>query len=230
MAFLVAAMAVVLVFLVGGLLVWVSTSALKIAAGDKAFAYASMTLISLTMLRYLAMLIGAAMVFGGLMVSFFTHSRASKLEVGGTGGSSSGKVALATASPGIASIVVGAIVIVAALFSQGHFKYTDAEVKQARQDPATATGPVAPELRADKQPPSRPAGASVEVAAAKAPERIERPVETPPPPPPPAQAVPLAVQREMAVEAARRAVEAAKELASQTPARPGEATGDSAKK
>lgn len=89
-------------------------------AKDLSFAFSGMTLITLTLLRLLAMLVGAGMVFGGLVVSFYTHAQATQVQGEGGQGIKGG---LATHSPGITAIVVGAIVIVSALLSKGDYRY-----------------------------------------------------------------------------------------------------------
>jgi hypothetical protein len=90
---------------------------------DLTFAFAGMALVNLTLLRLLAILIGAGMVFGGLAVSFFTHEATTRLTAGHSEQSLGLKASLATSSPGIAAIVVGAAVILSALFAQGRHTY-----------------------------------------------------------------------------------------------------------
>jgi hypothetical protein len=92
---------------------------------DKAvFLFSSVSLVNLTLLRLLAILTGTGVIFGGLAVSFFTHAEANKLLIStGNTSQTSPKGALATHSPGIVAVVVGAIIIISALYSKSEFNY-----------------------------------------------------------------------------------------------------------
>lgn len=87
---------------------------------DTYFVFAGMTLLVGTLLRFLAILIGGGAVFAGLAVSFYTHANETQIE-GDITATAKGK--LATSSPGIAAIMVGAVVIIAALFAKGEYSY-----------------------------------------------------------------------------------------------------------
>lgn len=87
---------------------------------DSYFVFAGMTLLVGTLLRFLAILVGGGAVFAGLAVSFYTHEKATEIKAEAT---NSAKGTLATSSPGIAAIVVGAVVIIAALFATGKYSY-----------------------------------------------------------------------------------------------------------
>lgn len=83
-----------------------------------------MSLVTLTLIRLLAVLIGGAIAFAGLAVSFFVHQQAVRLDVGVAEKElGNAKAALATHSPGIVAIVIGALVIVAALFAKATHSY-----------------------------------------------------------------------------------------------------------
>jgi hypothetical protein len=105
---------------------------------DLHFAFAGMALVNLTLLRLLAILIGAGMVFGGLAVSFFTHEATTRFTAGRTDQSLGAKASLATSSPGIAAIVVGAAVILSALFSQSKHKYESPPLLYMQPDGSSA--------------------------------------------------------------------------------------------
>lgn len=90
---------------------------------DLAFAFSGMALLTLTLLRLLAILIGAGLAFGGLVVSFYSSATMANVEGGHEAAGGSLKAKLATNSPGIAAIVVGAAIILSALFAQGRHSY-----------------------------------------------------------------------------------------------------------
>lgn len=109
----------------GNIIVAFSGKAVDDHFNDKAvFLFSSVSLINLTLLRLLAILTGTGVIFGGLAVSFFTHAEANKLLIS-TGNTSqiSPRGALATHSPGIVAVVVGAIIIISALYSKSEFNY-----------------------------------------------------------------------------------------------------------
>jgi hypothetical protein len=112
-----------LIIFVAGTLLWITREMTTLGGKDLAFSFAGIGLLSLTLLRFLAILIGAGMVFGGLVVSFFAHTKASTIGASGTANGSPASFSLATASPGLAAIVVGAVVIVSALYAKGNYKY-----------------------------------------------------------------------------------------------------------
>lgn len=112
------------------------------ANDDPGFAFSGISLITLTLLRLLAIFFGAALSFGGLVVSFFTHSQASQLS-GAQGDAATGiKASLTTSSPGIAAIAVGAIVIIAALFARAEHDY-EAPSESETTTTTTVTQPAA---------------------------------------------------------------------------------------
>ena len=90
---------------------------------DLAFVFTSISLISLTLLRFLAILIGSAVIFGGLAVSFFTHAEATKITGGNVNLNSFVPATLATHSPGIVAVVLGSIIIIAALYAKSTTTY-----------------------------------------------------------------------------------------------------------
>ena len=101
---------------------------------DLAFIFASNALTSTSLLRLIAAMAGSALAFAGLMISFFTHDKQTSLTaaVGGAQGTSQAQsspdtnVSLSTYSPGIVAIVVGAIVVLGALFARATHDYTGA--------------------------------------------------------------------------------------------------------
>lgn len=124
---------VVGLFAIIGTTVWrVADMTAANATGHASFAFSGMLLMTLTLLRFVAMLIGAGMVFGGLALSFHTNSELTKI---GAESESVGKATLATSSPGIAAIVVGAVVILSALFHGGPYQYGETEYWQRADSP-----------------------------------------------------------------------------------------------
>lgn len=121
---------------------------------DLTFAFAGMALVNLTLLRLLAILIGAGMVFGGLAVSFFTHEATTRLTAGHAEQSLGPKASLATSSPGIAAIVVGAAVILSALFAQGRHAYEAPNLIPYMQPDGSATSSTAVGSEAPRSAPS----------------------------------------------------------------------------
>lgn len=104
---------------------------------DLAFVFASVGVVTLTLLRLLAILIGAAIAFAGLAVSFFAHANSTSL----TGElpvqpTTSAKVELATYAPGIVGLFVGALIIVCALFARSKHDYRGPETYSVVLPPA----------------------------------------------------------------------------------------------
>lgn len=98
----------------------------------------AVALTTLGILRYLAMLIGAALASGGLLVSFLTISQA--IGASAKSGGATGVVGeFKTTSPGVVAILIGCIIIVSALF-----KRTELEITSGPALPgATARTPAA---------------------------------------------------------------------------------------
>lgn len=94
-------------------------------ADDLAFIFSSIALIDLTLLRLLAILVGAAIAFAGLAVSFFAHDKATSLsgEIHESA-SAYAKAALSAYSPGIVGVVIGAIIIVTAVLATIEHSYS----------------------------------------------------------------------------------------------------------
>jgi hypothetical protein len=120
---------------------------LEIRDSDHLFQFAGMNLVSGSLLRLLAILIGGAIAFVGLAVSFFAHQKATSLDASlAKEDLLSARVALATYSPGIIAIVVGAVVIMASIFARGTYNYRPAAVSnQGVQHPA-AVDPLPPPM------------------------------------------------------------------------------------
>lgn len=78
----------------------------------------AVALTTLGILRYLAMLIGAALASGGLLVSFMTLTQAigASAQTGGATGAMAGE--FKTTSPGVVAIIIGCVIILGALFKR----------------------------------------------------------------------------------------------------------------
>lgn len=78
----------------------------------------AVAITTLGVLRYLAMLIGAALASGGLLVSFMTLTQAigASAQTGGATGAMAGE--FKTTSPGVVAIIIGCIIILGALFKR----------------------------------------------------------------------------------------------------------------
>jgi hypothetical protein len=86
------------------------------------FILSGIALVTLTLIRILAIFLGGAIAFAGLAVSFFVHQQMTSLDTSVThGDSEAAKVALATSSPGIVAVVIGAVIIIFALFAKTNY-------------------------------------------------------------------------------------------------------------
>ncbi|WLH34286.1 hypothetical protein PSH79_20440 [Pseudomonas sp. FP2196] len=106
-----------------------TTSIIDANSGDDlAFTFSGLGLINNTLLRLLAMLIGAGIIFGGLAVSFFSSSDSHRISLQAIpAAGESFKALVATHTPGIVGIFMGGIIIVAALFARSTHDYTSPE-------------------------------------------------------------------------------------------------------
>ncbi|MGK7250332.1 hypothetical protein ACSNOU_14755 [Acinetobacter oleivorans] len=106
---------------------------------DLVFTFSSIGLVTTILIRLLAVLIGAAISFTGLAISFFAYEKA--INFSGTLSASETTVAkatLATYSPGIVGMIVGAVIIICAIFAKSNFKYDSPSVITVTQaSPAT---------------------------------------------------------------------------------------------
>ena len=102
-------------------------------AGDLSFTFAGLSLVVLTLLRLLAILVGSGLIFGGLVVSFHTHSKLTEVDGEAL---NNVKARLATSSPGIVAIVVGALIIITALLSKGLHEYQPQETETITISPS----------------------------------------------------------------------------------------------
>ena len=119
-----AVMCLLLIIFVGLTISKVTNIITSNANADLTFVFASISLITLTLLRLLAILTGTAVVFAGLAVSFFAHAEATKISAQSSNSSSLiPKATLATHSPGIAAVVVGSIIIISALYAKSNHEY-----------------------------------------------------------------------------------------------------------
>lgn len=95
---------------------------------DLAFVFSSMGVVTLTLLRLLAILIGAAIAFAGLAVSFFSHEHALSATADMNVSSSTNiKAGLVAYAPGLVGLIVGALVIVSALYVKSKHDYKGPE-------------------------------------------------------------------------------------------------------
>ena len=112
----------VLLLLVGSAL-WHVMALLEQKTSDLAFIFSGMALVTSSLLRLLAILIGGAIAFVGLAVSFFAHQKATSIASDVVHEQVNAKAALATNSPGIVAVVIGACVIIVSLFSKATHSY-----------------------------------------------------------------------------------------------------------
>lgn len=130
---------IIILLMVVGIVVWRTLDIIGLQANnDHLFTFFSIELITTTLIRLLAVLIGAAIAFSGLAISFFVHEKETKFGgVVNTPGTpiinteaTMAKATLATYSPGIIGMVVGAIIIACALFAKAEHQYqTPAQYK-----------------------------------------------------------------------------------------------------
>lgn len=106
-----------------------TTSIIDAQSGaDLAFTFSGLGLINNTLLRLLAMLIGAGIIFGGLAVSFFSSSESNRISLQAVpAAGESFKAMVATNTPGIVGIFMGGIIIIAALFARSTHNYMSPE-------------------------------------------------------------------------------------------------------
>ncbi|MFV5642467.1 hypothetical protein [Acinetobacter oleivorans] len=101
---------------------------------DLVFTFSSIGLVTTILIRLLAVLIGAAISFTGLAISFFAYEKA--INFSGTMNASETTVAkatLATYSPGIVGMIVGAVIIICAIFAKSNFKYDSPQITTVTQ-------------------------------------------------------------------------------------------------
>jgi hypothetical protein len=108
---------------------------------DLAFTFSGLGLINNTLLRLLAMLIGAGIIFGGLAVSFFSSSDSNRISLQALpAAGESFKAMVATHTPGIVGIFMGGIIIVAALFARSTHDYSSPERWEITQENTKPSG------------------------------------------------------------------------------------------
>lgn len=118
----------------------------------------AVALTTLAMLRYLAMLIGAALASGGLLVSFLTLSHVIDVSASSGGAAPTFASGLKTTSPGVAAVVIGAGIIVSALFSRTELQLTSSPTASTAVRTPSLPMPSLDDLRA--VPASRQASAT----------------------------------------------------------------------
>lgn len=93
-------------------------------SADLIFTFSSIGLVTTILIRLLAVLIGAAISFTGLAISFFAYEKATHFS--GAMNSSektTTRVALTTYSPGIVGMIVGAVIIICAIGLKSQYVY-----------------------------------------------------------------------------------------------------------
>lgn len=120
---------------------------------SEAYVLNAFALTTLALLRYLAMLIGAALASGGLLVSFLTLNHVIDVSANSGGPVPTFTSGLKTTSPGVAAVVIGAIIMISALFSR-----VELQLSSALSQPSTAQSSLLPmpsveQLRAENPVP-----------------------------------------------------------------------------
>ncbi|WP_297833125.1 hypothetical protein [Pseudomonas sp.] len=105
---------------------------------DLVFTFSGLALINSTLLRLLAMLIGAGVIFGGLAVSFFTHSTPNQARGGVKSELGSVSAMLASHSPGLIGVFIGGVIIVAALYARSTQTYSSPSQTSVTLPPSIA--------------------------------------------------------------------------------------------
>ena len=128
------------------------------SAPSEQYVLNAVALTTLGILRYLAMLVGAALASGGLLVSFLTLSQAIGVTAS-AGGATPLAGALKTTSPGVAAIVIGSLVIVASLFARTEFQLNYAPTSAGGSPSAGSALPMPPidQIRKSLPAPDAPA-------------------------------------------------------------------------
>lgn len=103
---------------------------------DRAFIASTLFNANLVLLRFVVVLVGAGIAFAGLAVSFFTHERATEISGGGVHSAQLPRFRLVSHSPGIVAILVGATIIICALFAKTTSYYQGATTFEARPNAA----------------------------------------------------------------------------------------------
>lgn len=119
---LVLALSIVGLFALVGYTLWQTLAWLqRNLSSTEQFILTSIALTTAGMLRYLAMLTGIALAAGGLLVSFLTINQAIGLSAKSEGTDQALVGSLRTNSPGVVAIVVGALIVICALFASTSF-------------------------------------------------------------------------------------------------------------
>lgn len=127
-------------------IVWENTTGIlavvsRYEGKDNSFVFGGLSLVTLTLIRMLAILIGAALAFAGLAISFFSHDKATEVAASSTSPGATTAATLTAYSPGIVGVVFGAIVIMAALLNRTIYNYTPPQTvtTQFRVDAASTS-------------------------------------------------------------------------------------------
>jgi hypothetical protein len=136
--FIIVTLCVIVVFALAKMMIL-----LEIKDNDHLFQFAGMNLVSGSLLRLLAILIGGAIAFVGLAVSFFAHQKATSLDASiAKEELLNAKAALATYSPGIIAIIIGSIVIISSIYARGTYNYRPASVSTQGAQVPVGTDPL----------------------------------------------------------------------------------------
>jgi hypothetical protein len=96
-------------------------------------------ILTFSSIRLVAILIGAALAFAGLLVSFLTISQSITASARRGEGVNSASGMFSTNSPGVAAIIVGAVVMVSALFRTTDARYAAPETMFVAEPEASVT-------------------------------------------------------------------------------------------
>lgn len=142
--FMIVVLCIIVLFALGKMMLL-----LEVKDKDHLFQFAGMNLVSGSLLRLLAILIGGAIAFVGLAVSFFTHEKATSVDTSLVRDERlNAKAALVTYSPGIIAIIIGSAVIIASIYARGTYNYRPGAVStQGGRDPAAFAPVELPDLK-----------------------------------------------------------------------------------
>ncbi|WP_137763215.1 hypothetical protein [Nissabacter sp. SGAir0207] len=91
---------------------------------DMKFFVAGIGIIITSLIKLLSILIGGAIVFGGLAISFHTHDKITTL-TGDVNDEKTPKIGanISTYSPGIVGIIIGGVIIVSTIYKENRINY-----------------------------------------------------------------------------------------------------------
>lgn len=121
---------------------------------SEAYVLNAVALTTLALLRYLAMLVGAALASGGLLVSFLTLSHVIDVSASSGGPTPTFASGLKTTSPGVAAVVIGAIIMISALFSRVELQLSSALSQPSTERSSSLPMPPLEQLRSASPAPN----------------------------------------------------------------------------